>query len=260
MSELVYLYSKRNLLLNSIRVELKNQYAGTSLGLLWIVIGPILLLVLYGIIYALIFNVRVPNYTQAEYILNVFSGLVLFLGFSQALALCSSVLNQQKKLIYSSYPPVFIPIKAVLVAYMIIVPSTIFVLLADFTFSEVSYHLILLIPVAIFQILLSIGIGFYISLLGLVWKDITFLVQYILIALLVVTPIAYTPEMIPDRLKLLLYVNPLYYFVSANQHFVLLNEYPPLFEMLIGLFSAIFLFVSGLWFFMRAQKVIVDLL
>lgn len=260
MNELSYLYNKRSLLFNSTIVDLKRQYAGTSLGWLWIVIGPILLLILYGVIYALIFNVRVPNYTQAEYVLNVFSGLVLFLGFSQGLALCSSVLSQQQKLIYSSYPPVFIPIKAVLVAYVIILPSTIFVLFADYIFSEVSYHLIFIVPVAFFQILLSIGIGFYISLLGLVWKDITFLVQYILIALLVVTPIAYTPEMIPDRLKLILYVNPLYYFVSANQHFILLNSFPPMLEILIGIFSSMFIFVSGFWVFLRAQRIIVDLI
>ena len=37
------LWDKRGLLLGSVKVELRTQYAGTVLGLIWIVLGPLLL-------------------------------------------------------------------------------------------------------------------------------------------------------------------------------------------------------------------------
>ena len=67
-----------NILIRGIKVEMQAQHAGTVLGLAWVVIGPFILLTLYAIIYALIFKLRTTGLTLSEYILNMFSGLVLF--------------------------------------------------------------------------------------------------------------------------------------------------------------------------------------
>ena len=105
-----------------------------------------------------------------------------------------------------------------------------------------------------------IGLGFFLSILGLAVRDITFLIQYIVIALLIVTPIAYTPDMIPAQIKPLLYLNPLYYYVSANQHLILVNELPPVFEMVVGTTLSLTMFFLGLWVFKRARMAMMDLL
>ena len=49
------------LLINSVKVDLDTQHAGTVLGLIWVVLGPLLLLILYTLIYAVIFNVTKSN-------------------------------------------------------------------------------------------------------------------------------------------------------------------------------------------------------
>ncbi len=252
--------SKRRLLLLSIRAEIKSQHAGTVLGLAWIVIGPFLLLSLYALIYAVVFDVRLPNFSRAEYILNVFSGLVLFLAFSQAMTLSTLSLSKEQKLIFSNFPSEFIPSKAVAVAYLVVVPATVFVILGDFFLSRPSWHLALLPIVALMQLMFSVGLGFFLSLLGLAMRDIMFLIQYIVIALLVVTPIAYTPDMIPDGIKPLLYLNPLYYYVSANQHLILTNALPPAIEIVIGSTISVTMFVLGIWVFKRARMAMMDLL
>lgn len=252
--------SKRKLLLLSIRAEIKTQHAGTILGMAWIVIGPFLLLSLYALIYAVVFDVRLPNFSRSEYILNVFSGLVLFLSFSQAMTLSTLSLSKEQKLIFSNFPSEFIPTKAVAVAYLVVGPATVFVILGDFFLSDASWHLVLLPVVVLLQLMFSIGLGFFLALLGLAMRDITFLIQYIVIALLIVTPIAYTPDMIPEKIKPLLYLNPLYYYVSANQHLILTNALPPVIEMVIGSILSITMFLVGIWVFKRARMAMMDLL
>lgn len=251
---------KRELLLRSIKVEIRAQHAGTVLGMAWIVLGPLLLLSLYGLIYAFVFDVRVPNFSRSEYILNVFSGLVLFIAFSQAMSASTTALSKEQKLIFSNFPSEFIPTKSVAVAYLVLVPATVFVVLGDAAFSRPSWHLLLLPLVAVLQLAFSIGIGCLLSLLGLVMRDISFLIQYIVIAILIVTPIAYTPDMVPDRIKPLLYLNPLYYYVSANQHLILMNQLPPTIEIVLGTTMSLVMFLLGVWVFKRARLAMMDLL
>ena len=251
---------KRGLLLRSIMVEIRVQYAGAVLGMAWIILGPFLLLSLYALIYAVVFDVRLPNFSRSEYVLNVFSGLVLFIAFSQAMSAATNSLNKEQKLIFSNFPSEFIPTKAVAVSYLVLLPATVFVILGDIVFSNPTWHLLLLPVVAVLQLAFSIGIGFLLSLLGLVMRDIGFLIQYIVIALLVVTPIAYTPDMIPAKIKPLLYLNPLYYPVSANQHLILMNELPPFLEIVTGSVISVAMFLFGIWVFKRARMAMMDLL
>ncbi|MGB3742374.1 MAG: ABC transporter permease [Castellaniella sp.] len=251
---------KRHLLLRSVLVEIRAQHAGTVLGMVWIILGPFLLLSLYALIYAVVFNVRLPNFTQSEYVLNVFSGLVLFIAFTQAMMSATTSLSKEQKLIFSNFPSEFIPTKAVAVSYLVLLPATFFVILGDAIFSTPTWHLALLPIVAILQFAFSIGLGCLLSLLGVVMRDISFLIQYIVIALLVVTPIAYTPDMIPAAIKPLLYLNPLYYYVSANQHLILMNSLPPTFEIIAGASISIIMLFLGLWVFRRARMAMMDIL
>lgn len=249
-----------DLLWRGVKVEVRVQHAGTVLGLAWIILGPFLLLTLYTVIYAVIFNVRMPNLSRAEYILNVFSGLVLFLAFSQAMSASTNALNREKKLIFSNFPAEFIPTKAIIVSYLVLLPATFFVIIGDVVLSTPSWHLLLLPIVALLQLMFSIGLGCLLSLLGLVMRDINFLIQYIVIALLVITPISYTPDMVPAGLKPFFYLNPLFYYVSANQHLILLNTLPPMIEIVLGTALSIIMFITGLWLFKRARIAMMDLL
>lgn len=253
-------FGRRDLLFRSIRVEIRSQHAGTVLGMAWIVLGPLILLSLYALIYAVIFDIRVPNFSRSEYILNVFSGLVLFIAFSQAMSASTLALSKEQKLIFSNFPSEFIPTKAVAVAYLVLLPASAFVVLGDIIYSKPSWHLLLLPLVALLQLAFSIGLGCLLSLFGLVMRDISFLIQYIVMALLIVTPIAYTPDMVPEKIKPLLYLNPLYYYVSANQHLILLNQLPPMIEIALGTVMSVGMFFGGVWVFKRARLAMMDLL
>lgn len=254
------LFERRRLLIRAVAVDLRSQHAGTVLGLTWVVLGPLLLLALYTVIYFVVYNVRVSSMTRAEYVLNVFAGLVPFLAFAQSLTASASSIGKERKLLYSSFPFEFVPMKAVISANLVVIPATVFIVIGDIAFSTPSWTLLLLPVVALAQLVLSIGIGFFLSAVALVLRDINFLIQYIIIALLVVTPIAYTPDMIPAELKPLLYVNPLFYFVSANQHLILLNTLPPWDITVIGMLLSVGFFFGGFWFFHRVRATLVDLL
>ena len=241
--------------------DVRVTYAGTMLGIGWIIVGPLLLLVLYSLIYAVIFRVRVPNFTVEEYIINVFSGLVPFLAFAQALSASTGAIQRGKGLLSNAaFPHDLVPLKPIGAAYIILPVGLLFTLLGDLVFSRVTWTWLAVPLVAALQMLFSMGIGYVVSMIGLVARDMQFLVQYIVMALLIATPIAYTPDMIPPFLLPLLYANPVFYYIYSYQNLILMNQLPPWHVSAVGTALALGTFFGGRWFFRRTRGVIGDLL
>ncbi|MGD9601779.1 MAG: ABC transporter permease [Gammaproteobacteria bacterium] len=241
--------------------DIRTTYAGTMLGIGWVIFGPLLLLLLYAIIYAVIFRVRIPNFTIEEYIVNVFSGLVPFLAFAQGLGASTNAIQRGKGLLSNpAFPVDLVPLKPVAGAYVILPVGFAFTFIGDLIFSKVTWTWSFVPLVMLFQMMLSMGIGYILSVISLVVRDLQFLVQYIVIALLVVTPIAYTPNMIPQGLMSLLYLNPLFYSVYSYQNLVLLNTLPPPHIICIGSITSLTIFWAGRCFYRRTRGAIGDFL
>lgn len=255
------IWQSRRLFFRSVINELRSMYAGTLLGLVWIVFGPVLMLIIYTVIYAVIFQVRVPNFTIQEYILNVFSGLVPFLAFAQGLSAGTGSLKSGRSLFFNmNYPTELIAPKYVFVAYVMLPVGMLMTLAGDAIVSELSWWWLGVPVIMLLQLMFSVGVAYYLSLISLVIRDIQFMIQYLMMALLVITPIAYTPDMISGKLATLLYVNPLFYYVYSYQHLILLNSPPPMDVLVTALVISVVTFVTGFLFFQRARGALSDLL
>ena len=228
----------RSILASTTMAEIRATYAGSMLGMLWVFAGPMLLLAIYAIVFAVIFRVRPVNFTPAEYVLYVFSGLVPFLSFANALTIGSMSLVSNKQLLLNTvFPAELIPLRSVLVASAGLPTGTVILLIGDGVFSTLSWVWLFVPIVLLMQIMFVTGVCWMLSLLALLVRDIQHILMYVTMALLVVTPIAYTPDMIPDKLLLLMYGNPLFYFVTFFQNLVILNTIPsvPIVFITVGL-------------------------
>jgi lipopolysaccharide transport system permease protein len=89
-------------------------------------------------------------------------------------------------------------------------------------------------------------------------RDLQNIVAVITIMLMMVTPIAYTVDMVPARIRPFLSLNPLYYVVVSYQELLMMGRWPSghALEILVGLGVA--LFAGGYWFFSRMKRVLTD--
>jgi lipopolysaccharide transport system permease protein len=116
-----FLISHHRMLLRTTHSDLAARYAGSELGVGWIVLGPGLILGLYAVVYA-VFRVRVPSLTTAEFVLFLFCGLVPFLATAEALARSvSAVVTNKAVLSNTIYPIDLTPVNAVLVSAVTLV-------------------------------------------------------------------------------------------------------------------------------------------
>lgn len=249
---------RRILLLTSIH-EVRTQYAGSFLGSAWLVIGQLMVLAIYATTYVVIFRIRPVDMTVYEYILYVFCGLTSFLPFSNGLSAGSmSLVANRAVLLNTVFPAELIPFRVVLVASVGMPVGSLILFFADLGLSHLAWTILLVPVVMVLQLLFVAGLVWMLSLVALVMRDVQHMIQYATMMLAVITPIAYTPTMVPDALKALIYVNPLSYFVISFQHLIILNRLPELQILLPMVALSLTSFCLGYFVIRRAKGAFYD--
>ena len=239
--------------------EIRTAHAGSALGPVWLLLGPLLMLCVYAVTFAVIFQFRPTDMTVVEYILYVFCGLIPFLTFSAALSAGSlSLVSNRHLLLNTVFPAELIPLRSVIVASVVMPAGLCILFVGDAVFSTLSVTWLLVPVVALLEIMFLAGVCWLLSLLALLFRDIQQLITYIVMMLSVLTPIAYTPSMIPKSLALLIYLNPVSYFVISFQSLILLNALPPWKIIAVMLIMSITSFVGGYWLSRNAKSAFFD--
>jgi lipopolysaccharide transport system permease protein len=215
ISALRLLFRCRRILLTTSMGEIRSRYVGTAFGLSWAILYPFLFLGLYAAIYALILQVRLGEHTPFEYVLIIFSGLVPFIGFSEALSSSVSSVVGNKQLIKNTMFPIeLVPVKAVVAGSLSMTVGLCGLLFALWAHGEFHATQVLVVPLVALQLTFSIGVGWLLSALNVFFRDVAQAVGIIVLFLMIASPIGYTRDMIPHQLLPLAYINPLFYVIE----------------------------------------------
>jgi lipopolysaccharide transport system permease protein len=207
--------------------DVRGRFAGSVLGLAWLLLYPLLLLGAYAAVYIYVFKVRFALFDANEYVALIFCGLIPFLGFSEALGTGVSSITSNARLIKNTLFPVdLIPVKAVLASQCTQLGGTVLLLVALAFLGRLTPWAALLLPVWLCQIAFTVGLVWVLSSLNVYFRDLQNIVQVLILVLMMISPIAYTRDMVPAGLRPLLLVNPLYYLISAYQECLMLGRLP----------------------------------
>jgi lipopolysaccharide transport system permease protein len=253
------IWSRRELLIASVLVMIRQRFAGATLGLTWLVLGPLLLLILYAVIYLVVFQVRPLDMDPPTYVLYIFSGLVPLMAFSQGLVQGTGSLAENSEILLNTiFPAELVPLRECAVVVVSLAIGLAITALFGAVLGKAAWTWLLIPFFLALLLLMLIGVVWVLSLVNLVFKDIQQLLSYVTIVLLVASPIAYTPSMLSPKLQTLIYLNPLAYFVIALQSLIVLGKLPPP-SIIVGCVGfAIVSFVVGAWIFSRAKMLFLD--
>ena len=191
--ELLWQFTLRN-------VELRHK--GSHLGLVWSFLNPLLMLGLYVLVFGYIFGghfgVR-PEETQADYALGIFLGLTLFHFFAEVLATAPALIvgnpNFVKKVVF---PLEILPAASVASAAFHLLISLGLALLALLIFGEGLPLTTLWLPVIIVPLfLLGLGTSWFVSALGVFFRDISQVMQFLSMALMWSSAVFFTAQKYP---------------------------------------------------------------
>ena len=108
--------------------------------------------------------------------------------------------------------------------------------------------------------IVSLGLSFIISSLGVYFKDSEQISQFIMSMLLFLTPVFYPAKNIPEDIRWCLTNNILGFTVENFRNFVVFNVYPDFHQLYLHLVSAVIVFIAGLIWFEIVKKGFADVI
>jgi lipopolysaccharide transport system permease protein len=247
------------LLIRSTRADLKSRYAGSIIGIGWTILTPFVLLIIYSMVYLVIFQVRVPALTQIQYVMVIFSGLVPFLMTSEAITTSvSSIVSNKSVLSNTVFPVDLLSVKAVLSSQVTMMVGAVFTLTILALSGNLHWTAVFFPVIWFLHIMALIGLTWIFSLINLVFRDLGNIINLSMVVLMVLSPIAYTSDMVPQSLQLLILLNPLAHYVLSYQNVLVLGILPELINILFILIFSFSTFILGGIFFYRTKQVLID--
>jgi ABC-type polysaccharide/polyol phosphate export permease len=202
----------RSLLRDLVARDLKVRYKRSALGVLWTMLNPLLLMVIFTVVFAQLLRVTVENFTV--YFLSAF---ILWNFFSQATTWSTSCLLSYAPLIRKIYVPKSIFVLATVIAGVVnllvsLVPLAVIMLIVGHPFhASVAF---LPVPIVL-ATLFSLGLSLALAPLCVMFADIVPIYQVVLTAWMYLTPIIYPLTALPDDHKRLILLNPMTHLVEA---------------------------------------------
>jgi ABC-type polysaccharide/polyol phosphate export permease len=223
------LYKYRVLIQNLISRELKARYRGTVLGFLWSFINPLLLMIIYTIVFGFIIGPRDPNFggSPVVYALFLFCGVLPWSWFSSSSIESANILMIQGNLIKKVlFPAEVLPVVVVtsnFIHFLFGLPILLAakLLIGLFVPQAPPFSAwIALLPLVLFvQFVFSLGFGFLISSLTVHFRDIKDILSNLLTFWFFATPIIYPmtfPAIQNSRLfRTFLNLNPMTHIIQG---------------------------------------------
>jgi lipopolysaccharide transport system permease protein len=210
-------------------IESRRKYAGSILGMLWYPVYAGLLLASYSFVYLVVFRVRFAEFGTYGYVLFIFSGLIPYLGFSEAVATSTPSVRQSIGILKNAVFPVeFVPVRFVCASLFGLLSSLAILVLMILPTGFRGLHFFYL-PVALCELLVfCVGVAWILSAIAVIVPDIVQIVNISLLLLMFVSPVGFSLDMVPMPARLLLFLNPLTFLSEAFRFSLLGIRHTPM--------------------------------
>jgi homopolymeric O-antigen transport system permease protein len=236
--------------------DVKVRYKQTVFGAAWAVGQPLLMMIVFTVFFGRIANL---HYNQ-PYPLVVYTALVPWTLFAQSVANSSESLVVNANLVAKVYfPRLLLPIAAVgaFLLDFLIALSLVFVLMAYYQVVP-GWQVALLPLFTLLALLTSIAAGIWLTALNVRYRDIRYVVPFLIQVGLFVSPVAYQVSSLQEgTLKTIYQLNPMAGVIEGFRWALLGSDHP---TPLIGISSAVVVafLLSGMYYFRRVEKTFAD--
>jgi len=219
------LWTSRELLWQFTLRNVEVRHKGSHLGLIWSLLNPLLMLGLYVLVFGYIFGGRFgirPEETRVDYALGIFLGLTLFHFLAEVLSISPSIIvgnpNFVKKVVF---PLEILPAANVGGALFHMLISLALVFLSMLVFGNSFTLGALWLPVIVLPlILLALGVAWFVSALGVFFRDVSQVMQFLSTALMWASAVFFTAQKYPAA-WIYLRFNPLLLAIDLTRDAVL---------------------------------------
>lgn len=233
------------------------RYKEAALGILWALIQPATQTLLFTLLFHRMAGLRATG--DRPFVPFVLSGIVLWGLFSNGVTHASDSLVANGNLVSKVYfPRLIIPL------------ASIFVSLIDFSFALLllvlvlayyrlmpGLHTLWIFPLALQTMMTAAGVGMFLSVLNVKYRDIRYALPFVIQVMMYATPVFYSTDQLPARLKPLFELNPLAALIDGFRA-AIFGDPLPFTRLGMSLGLSVLLIVTGYLYFKRYERTLSD--
>lgn len=244
--------------------EIDGRYRGSLFGYVWSLATPLLMLVVFTLFFSTIMQARWEAGTGSttEFAIILFAGLIVFNMFSEVVGRAPTLVLSQANLVKKVvFPLEILPIAALIAALFQAAIAAVALIFVQMVWGSGFHLATLLVPVLILPLcLVTLGLGWLLSALGVYVRDISHFIGPVLTALMFLSPIFYPISRLPQNLRWLGDYSPLAFTIETVRNAMIFGNIPDIVTFLHFLAAGIASAGLGFSFFMKTRKGFADVL
>jgi lipopolysaccharide transport system permease protein len=236
--------------------DLKVRYRQTVLGFAWAVIQPLFMMVVFSLFFGTL--AKLPS-DGIPYPLFSYAALLPWTLFSASMTRSSNSLLQDANLLQKVYfPRLLLPLAGILSPLVDFAIAFVILIALMFYFGYTPGIRILALPAFIgLELMLALGAGLWLSALSAKYRDIPYVVPFLIQLGLFVSPVVYSSNLLPARFQAIYGLNPMAGVIEGFRWALLVTDRPSnLFFVSVAI--ALVILISGVFYFRRCEKTFAD--
>jgi homopolymeric O-antigen transport system permease protein len=252
------LFRYRLLIHSLVSRELKARYRGSVLGFFWSFVNPLLMLLIYGIVFGFVLPTAKTKNVE-PYFLFLFCGILPWTWFQASIAEGSGSLiaggNLIKKVLFPAEILPTVTVFTNLVQFILGLPILLVFLIYEGKLSATA--LLLPLPILV-QLVFTMGLALLVSALTVHFRDLQSILAHVLHLWFWATPVVYPYVETGPRLRAALKLNPLTHVVVSYQQMLFDGRFTDWRGLLGATAAALILFWAGAALFDRLRDTLAE--
>jgi lipopolysaccharide transport system permease protein len=251
------LWLYRELLYFLVWRDVKVRYKQTVIGATWAILQPFLTMVVFTWFFGKL--AKMPS-GGLPYPIFYYSALLPWIYFATALQTATNTVVDHQNVITKVYfPRIFLPLSAVVSGLVDFAVSFLFLI-----GMMVYYHIrpgtvVLFVPLfVLLEIITALGAGLWLSGLNALYRDVRYVMPFIIQFWLFASPVAYPSSLVPQKWRWLYGLNPMAGVIEGFRWSLTGHGEAPGRMMLASAAVVIVVLVSGLVYFQKIEGTIAD--
>jgi len=230
--------------------SLRTENANTVFGFVWWILDPLLLMSVYVLLMVVLLQRGGPDFP-----VFILTAIIAWELFSKGVRnMVTGTVRKERSMRQVPFPKSVLPLSAIIAAAVHFSFAFCVLLVVAILFGFLpSVYALFAVPIALVQIVFTLGVGFFLSAINIFFRDTTKLIRYVFRIGFYLSPTLYPLSAVPQSIRPYYDLNPFATLIPAYRDAVMYQKVPDLAALGIVAAASALVLVLGFLFFVRLQ-------
>ena len=252
------LWAYRDLIYFFVWRDIKVRYKQTVIGAAWAILQPVLTMIVFSLFFGKL--AKIPS-QGLPYPIFYYTALLPWTYFATAMQSATNVVVEQQHVITKIYfPRVVLPIASVLAGLLDFSISflVLLVMMAGYRMVPTAGAVVWLPLFMLLAVMTALGVGLWLSALNALYRDVRYVVTFLVQFWLFASPVAYPSSLVPAKWRWLYGLNPMAGVIEGFRWAMTGRGEPPSVLLAASSLAVVLLVFSGLVYYHAVEGLIAD--